>query len=205
MKKTIELILLFIVIPASFLLDTPPIFKSITGLLGFSYVFYISFVVEKISIQKEFSLTKFKSVSKLIFFRFLGIAILTTAFVYFFTPDELFNVIIPKPGLWIGFVLVYSIFSVIPQEFVYRSYFFKRYRSLFKNEFTFLLINSLLFSFAHIWFKSWVVLGFTFVGSVLFNSTYKKTNSLLILSIEHAIYGSWLYTVGYGKLFMFPV
>ena len=205
MKKTIELILLFIVIPSSFLLDISPIIKSFTGLFGFIYVIYLSFWVEKIVLKKELSFSKFKLVSKTILIRFFVIAILTTSFLYLFDKENLFNVIIPKPALWISFVLIYSVLSVIPQEFVYRSFFFQRYKPLFKNEFTFLLINSLLFSFAHVWFRSWVVLGFTFVGSLLFNRTYKKTNSLLILSIEHAIYGSWLYTVGYGELFKFPI
>ena len=204
MTKILELLLLFLGIPTFFLLDIHPVFKVIVGFSGFIYVLWVSFKIEKISLRKEFSLAKFRNVKRLILVRFLGIAILTTLFIYLFQREDLFNVVIPKPRLWISFVLVYSFISVIPQEFIYRSFFFKRYRSLFKSEFTFLLINSMLFSFAHIWFRSWVVLGFTFVGSVLFNSTYKRTNSLLILCIEHAIYGSWLYTVGYGELFMFP-
>jgi membrane protease YdiL (CAAX protease family) len=61
-----------------------------------------------------------------------------------------------------------------------------------------------LFSLAHIFFKSSLVLILTFIGGILFAITYKKTNSTLLVSIEHAIFGCWLFTVGMGTLLGFP-
>tara|TARA_X000000950_G_scaffold265908_1_gene340773 strand:+ start:453 stop:665 length:213 start_codon:yes stop_codon:yes gene_type:complete len=69
----------------------------------------------------------------------------------------------------------------------------------------FVFINSVLFSFAHLWFQSFTVLAFTFVGSLLFTNTYLKTKYTWLIILEYSIYGVWLYTVGYGELFMFPV
>ena len=51
------------------------------------------------------------------------------------------------------------------------------------------LLNGLLFSFAHLYFGSITALVITFVGGVVFAYSYLKTNSLLFVAIEHAIYG----------------
>jgi membrane protease YdiL (CAAX protease family) len=48
------------------------------------------------------------------------------------------------------------------------------------------------------------VLAFTFIGGILFAYTYQKTKSTLLVSIEHAIYGCWLFTVGMGTMLGFP-
>jgi hypothetical protein len=44
----------------------------------------------------------------------------------------------------------------------------------------------------------------TFIGGILFAFTFKKTKSTLLVSIEHAIYGCWLFTVGMGEMLGFP-
>jgi membrane protease YdiL (CAAX protease family) len=101
--------------------------------------------------------------------------------------------------------LVYIGLSVIPQEFLYRTLFFRRYKQLFSNKWVFFAVNCVLFSFAHIWLQSYVVLLFTFVGGIFYFLTYNHTRSLLFVCIEHAAYGLWLFTVGFGELFNFPV
>lgn len=44
----------------------------------------------------------------------------------------------------------------------------------------------------------------TFVGGLLFAFTFQKTKSTLLVTVEHAIYGSWLFTVGMGNMLGFP-
>ena len=44
----------------------------------------------------------------------------------------------------------------------------------------------------------------TFLGGLLFAFTFKKTKSTILVSIEHAIYGSWLFTIGMGAMLGFP-
>jgi membrane protease YdiL (CAAX protease family) len=129
----------------------------------------------------------------------------TATFIYFYDNEAFFNVILNKPMLWFKFSLIYILVSVIPQELIYREFFMKRYSELFQNKTVLLLVNALLFSFAHIWFKSWIVLGFTFVGGIMFFLTYQKSKSLFVVILEHSIYGIWLYAVGYGELFKFAV
>jgi membrane protease YdiL (CAAX protease family) len=202
--KLLEIVALFVVTPIILFLSIPLIFKLVYILLGVVYIVLICIFVEKfpkVKTDKKLIKTAFLEIG----IRFLIIATLTTFVLYFQDEDSLFNVMLNKPDLWLKFSGIYILFSVIPQELIYRTFFVKRYQELIKNEWLFILINSLLFSFAHIWFQSWVVLTFTFIGSLLFTKTYLKTKSSWLVILEHSLYGVWLYTVGYGELFMFPV
>ncbi|MDU0355872.1 hypothetical protein RS130_20045 [Paraglaciecola aquimarina] len=44
----------------------------------------------------------------------------------------------------------------------------------------------------------------TFAGGILFALNYKKSQSLVAVSIEHSAYGLWLFTVGLGQQLAFP-
>ncbi len=76
---------------------------------------------------------------------------------------------------------------------------------LFNSNMLFLFVNAIVFSLAHLFFKNTLVVILTFLGSLLFAFTFNKTKSTLLVSIEHAIYGSWLFTVGMGSMLGFPV
>ena len=107
--------------------------------------------------------------------------------------------------MWFMVSIMYSVVSVYPQEFLYRSFFFSRYGLLFKNPYLLIAVNALLFSFAHILFKNLFVLIITLIGGLIFAITFFRTKSLLLTSIEHALYGSWLFTVGMGEMLAFPM
>ncbi len=202
--KFVEIVLLFIVAPIILLLSIPTMYKVTYVLIGVFYMMLISIFIEKFQ-KKNIGKKLRKTVGKQIGIRFLTITLLTTIVLYFQDKELLFNVVLNKPVLWLKFSGIYILFSVIPQELIYRTFFVKRYQKLLNKEWLFILINSLLFSFGHIWFQSWIVLGFTFIGSILFVTTYLKTKSIWIVFLEHSLYGVWLYTVGYGELFMFPI
>lgn len=126
--------------------------------------------------------------------------------MYLFNREALFSIVLERPLLWLMISIFYSLFSVLPQEFLFRTYFFNRYESIFpSNKIYIVLINAALFSFAHIFFRNIFVLLLTFAGGILFAFSYIKTKSLLLISIEHAIYGFWLFTLGVGEMLAFPV
>jgi len=43
------------------------------------------------------------------------------------------------------------------------------------------------------------------MGGVLIAKTYQDTESLIISSIEHALYGTFIFTIGLGKYFYYGV
>jgi membrane protease YdiL (CAAX protease family) len=201
--RSIELFFLFVGIPISFALEFPIWIKMIISLLGFSYVVFVLLRIEKNQFKISDSLN-WKQFWKRTLLKLIVIAIVTTLYMWIFDSSNLYNVIRNKPMLWVVILFIYSLFSVYPQELIYRTFFFQRYKALFKSELLFMLINAALFSLAHLFFRNALVMIFTFIGGVLFALTYKKTKSTLLVSIEHAIYGCWLFTVGMGEMLGFP-
>ena len=119
-------------------------------------------------------------------------------------PENLFLVVRKKPLLWLSILFFYSFFSVYPQEFLYRLFFFQRYRALFNSRWLLVVLNAIFFSLAHLMFWNGLVLILTIVGGLLFALTYERTKSLTLVSVEHALYGCWLFTLGMGDMLGFP-
>jgi CAAX protease family protein len=201
--KLTEFLIIFIILPISFTQRFPVRIKLLIGVIGFLYIIFILLKIE----DKKFKITpniNWKAFWKQTSIKFAIIAIITTAFVWFTNKDVLFNVILNKPKLWIVILFVYSFLSVYPQELIYRTFFFQRYYSFFKNPYLLLFVNAIVFSLGHIFFRNTLVLVLTFFGGLLFAFTFNKTKSTLLVSIEHAIYGCWLFTVGMGSMLGFP-
>jgi len=201
--KSIEFFIIFIVLPLSFAITYPIWIKMTIGILGFSYIIFVLLKVEKNKFKMAQNLN-WKSFWKRTFFHLLIIIAVTIIFVWLTDKSQLFNVMLSNSKLWLFILFFYSLFSVYPQELIYRTFFFQRYQSLFKNEWLFIIVNAALFSLAHIFFRNTLVMFLTFIGGILFALTFKKTKSTLLVSIEHAIYGCWLFTVGMGNMLGFP-
>lgn len=198
-----EFFVIFILVPILFTFSFSIWVKLGIGLIGFGYIIYVLLRVEKLKFSISPNL-KWKGFWKRTLLTFAGISLITTAFVYFTDKDSLFNVLLNKPQLWVFILFVYSFFSVYPQELIYRTFFFSRYQRFFKSKNLFIVINAAIFSLGHIFFKSTLVLVLTFLGGLIFALTFQKTKSTLLVSIEHAIYGSWLFTIGMGNMLGFP-
>lgn len=201
--KASEFFIIFILIPVSFALSYSPWIKLGVGLFGFLYIIYVLLKVEK----KKFNVSPnldWKRFWKQTLVKLMAISTLTTLFVWITNEELLFNVLLNKPKLWIFILFIYSFFSVYPQELIYRTFYFDRYKIFFSNEKLFIFINAIVFALAHIFFKNTLVLVLTFLGGLLFALTYNKTKSTLLVTIEHAIYGCWLFTVGMGGMLGFP-
>lgn len=128
----------------------------------------------------------------------------STIYVSWVMPDKLFHVVLGNTGLWLGICVFYTVFSVFPQEFLYRVFFFRRYGDIFPNPWAAVVINGIIFCLAHVMFFNPLVLLLTFCGGVLFAYSYLNTRSFLVVCVEHSLYGLWLYTVGMGAMLAFP-
>lgn len=121
--------------------------------------------------------------------------------VFMFMPTMLFAFVRRAPWLWASVMVFYPILSVYPQEFLYRALLFHRYRDLFPSESALIMASATAFSFVHIIFGAWISVALTFIGGLLFAFTYARTKSLLLVSIEHALLGNAIFTVGLGQYF----
>ncbi|WP_299557167.1 CPBP family intramembrane glutamic endopeptidase [Seonamhaeicola sp.] len=201
--KGLEFFIIFVLVPVSFTINYSFRIKGMIGLIGFVYVIYVLLKVEKLKFKIAPNLD-WKRFWKATVLKLLIIVAITTLFVWVTDKAALFNVLLNKPKLWVIILFIYTFLSVYPQELIYRTFFFQRYRDLLRNETLFLFLNAVIFSLGHIFFKNALVIVLTFLGGLLFAITYKKTQSTLLVSIEHAVYGCWLFTVGMGNMLGFP-
>jgi membrane protease YdiL (CAAX protease family) len=91
---------------------------------------------------------------------------------------------------------------VIPQELIYRTFFFHRYGPLFgEARWLAVAVNGLLFGFAHIIFGSYVSIVLTALLGFLIAWRYERTRSFWGAWLEHTIYGCLIFTIGLGRYF----
>lgn len=133
--------------------------------------------------------------------RFLVLGTLMTAFVVLFCPHLLFSMPKEQPGFWLMILLLYPLLSALVQEIVFRAFFAYRFERIIKGHFLFLLSNGILFAYIHSVFGNVIAVVFSFIGALLFMSTYLKTRSVAMTTIEHALYGNLIFTLGIGRFF----
>jgi len=199
----IEFFLLFFLLPISLIIPYNPWVKFGLIVGGFVYIIYVLLGKTKVRfrVKKGIGWSYFW---KRILTSFIIIAVVTAAYVYIVDSDKLFCVPRTDKVLWVRILFIYTFLSVWPQEIIYRTFFFERYGHLFRNERLAIFINAVVFSLAHLLLQSTLVLVLTFIGGLLFGYTYMKTRSTTLVSIEHAIYGNWLFSVGMGGMLAFP-
>jgi len=201
--KGVEILVLFILFPISLALDYPILIKFFIGIFGYAYITWILLTVEKIRLKFRKPLPWTAFWKRTVIF-FSVIVLLTITYVLLYDSSNLFFVPLKNPWLFVLFFIVYVLLSAWPQEILYRAFFFSRYGALFKNESTMIVVNSVLFSLAHLFFRNALVIAITFVGGILFGLTYLKFKSTTLVTIEHALYGNWLFAVGMGSMLGFP-
>ncbi len=200
--RYVELAILFIGIPLTYLFDIVPGHKSMLLLVVF--VIMLTYLLKSKSFNnKELGLNSFMG-WKMMSLRLAIAAVIILITTYAFLPDYLFYLPKHNPFLWLMIMLFYPLWSAFTQELIYRSFFFHRYSMLFKNSKVKSVVNGILFGFLHIIFANWIaVLGATLIG-IVWAFSYAKHRSLLAIAIEHAIVGNLLYTIGLGQLFYTP-
>lgn len=122
-------------------------------------------------------------------------------FVALAMPDRLFALAAERPGKWLKIMTLYPLTSVLPQEIVYRVFFFHRYGPLFRSRGVLILTNALVFSFGHILFRNWIAVAGTFAAGVLFAWRYERTRSFWAVYVEHVLWGWLVFTIGLGVFF----
>lgn len=192
----IELFLLFIVTPLLYFFDLIPVNKIIPLAILFLYCLTILFL------KKPANPNRFKTHAnwRFLIIRFIGISALIYLWIVFFSPNPLLADFRGNRQLLI-MTLIYPLSSAFPQELIFREFFFYRYEPLLRSNRLMVTVNVILFSFAHIYFANWTVMIFTLVGGFIFALTYMKTKSLLVVTIEHTLFGVLILSSGLANQF----
>jgi membrane protease YdiL (CAAX protease family) len=176
-----------------------PVFYALPPVLAAFIAFLL--LDRGFSLRQELSrgISRQTLASILIFF-VLGSAVVALG-VALLMPDKLFALAAERPGKWLKIMSLYPFTSVLPQEFVYRVFFFHRYGPLFRNRSTLILTNGLVFAFGHIIFRNWIAVVGTLVTGLLFAWRYERTRSFWAVYLEHLLWGWLAFTIGLGVYF----
>ena len=133
--------------------------------------------------------------------RVIIITLLLVWFTYWIFPHLFFHYPLEDfKGYLITFFL-YPFASVLPQELVYRVYFFHRYKEVVPEKYLLMLSNAIIFGLTHWIYGNWVAPIATFLVSWIFIFTYFRSRSLINVSLEHYFYGMVMFTIGFGYYF----
>ena len=146
--------------------------------------------------------------------------ILILAFTFFYEPDRFLYIPLEAPGIIPFLILAYPVLSALPQEFIFCSFFMRRYGPFIKrwskphtdenaverkafgfDEWMKIIASAIVFGYAHMLFLNWVAPVFSFMGGLIFAHTYLKTRSLALVTLEHSLYGNSIFLAGIGYYF----
>jgi hypothetical protein len=151
-------------------------------------------------------------------------AAVAVGYVALLDPGSLFEFPRRRPGLWAAIMVGYPLASVYPQEIIFRTFLFHRYGAVFTRRGSdgtkapsrsseqdldaterpsamLIAASTAAFGYAHLMFQSYLAVGLTVLGGFVFARTYARSRSTCTASLEHALYGWVLFTVGLGRHF----
>jgi membrane protease YdiL (CAAX protease family) len=197
----LEFTVLFVVLPAAFRLGTHRLPAIPTLWVVTIYCLIMLLRDPEFPRESLWNPGPFASSAPLILGLWIPAVALIGAVVFKVAPHLFLNFPRTYPGLWALIMVLYPVASVYPQGIIYRSFLFHRYRDLFGEGVITVLVSALAFSYLHIIFRNWVAVGMTFLGGVIFAYRHWQTGSLLVSSVEHALYGCLMFTIGLGEFF----
>lgn len=139
--------------------------------------------------------------SKTILLRLLFVIPALLGLVWVLNSQHMLMLPYERPYIWMRIMILYPLFSALPQEFIYRTFFFHRYQHFFHFKYSGIILSACAFSFLHLVYDNWLAIGLSFIGGLLFGITYKRTQSLFWITVEHIIYGWLVFTIGLGNFF----
>lgn len=133
--------------------------------------------------------------------RFALAAVALTALLAWLRPDLMLRLPRERPDIWLMVMLGYPVVSVYAQELAFRTFFFHRYAPLLARAVPLIAINALAFGWAHVIMLNFYAVAFSIVGGALFARTYLSSRSTAAVCLEHALYGCFIFTIGWGWFF----
>ncbi|MDJ0826131.1 MAG: CPBP family intramembrane metalloprotease [Rhodobacter sp.] len=132
----------------------------------------------------------------------LATVVVGAAVIWLTRPEAFLFLIRQNPGLMLAIALLYPLVSALPQEVVFRPLFFHRYAALLPVGVTAqVLLNSAIFSLAHLMYWSWIVAAMTFSGGLAFAWAYRVRGNFPEAVVLHSLAGVIVFALGLGVYF----
>ena len=198
----VEFLILCIAVPGYIIVtkSAPFLFSFLWGATLYGFL-----VLRETHHENLRHLWKWKSVTwdtmKPILLRWALASVAMAIFIYFYNPERWLFLPRERPEVMLGLIMFYPIFSALPQEFIFCSFFFARYVPFFGQGRWMILASAVIFAYAHVLYINPVAPVMSFLGGLIFAQTYWKTHSLALVTIEHGLYGISLFFTGLGWYF----
>lgn len=198
--KLAELLSLFLILPLLMKYNIIPLPRLVLLLLVFIGVLIVSIKLNYLDkkwyrippLERRYVLKM--GVIALVSFLFF------ISYIYFFLEQKPFVLLRKRPYLMLIIALFYPLVSAFPQELIYRTFFFARYKSIFTEK-QLLVSNMLAFSFLHIIYNNYPAIILTLLAGLIFTLNYHRKGSLMLVTIEHSIFGLIVFITGMGQFF----
>lgn len=200
-----EFFILFVGIPAVYALGLLPVPK-IPVLLAFSVITLV-WLLRRGGFTRRDLLDGWRDngeAFRWILLRSAMVAVFSVGAVLLIDPSLFLTFPRARPWLWLLVMVLYPLLSAYPQELIYRAFLFKRYETILPTNAARIVASVLVFSFLHVVFDNWIAVVLTIPAGFIFTRTYVRTNSLFLVSLEHALYGCIVFTSGLGRFFYTP-
>ncbi|MFD2176849.1 CPBP family intramembrane glutamic endopeptidase [Veronia pacifica] len=195
--RWVEFFSLFLILPIAAYVFRERLHPVLLPLLCFvaTICFYIIYRDKKF---KRFRLTNYGSL-KTMLWRSPVLFIAGGTIIWFLSDVWLNTVPVSDISKLLFLIIIYPIFSVIPQEVIFRTYLFHRYKHQFPSKTIRIIVSASAFALSHIIYANWIAVIFSFFGGLIFAYTYAASRSTAACVIEHSIWGIWLFILGFGQ------
>jgi len=122
-------------------------------------------------------------------------------FCAFYDPERLFYIPKERPEIIPAIIFLYPLISALPQELIFCTFFFRRYRPFFGSGHWIVIASAVIFAYVHVLYINPVAPVLSLAGGVIFALTYLRHKSLALVTIEHGLYGNSLFLIGLGHYF----
>lgn len=131
-----------------------------------------------------------------------GVIIISAGVMWVTQRENLFVLIYERPRIMVIIALFYPWVSALPQELLFRTLYFERYRAILPQSLGWAMtLNAAIFSFAHLMYWSWIVAVITFLGGLSFARSYVQHKNFPEAFLNHSIAGIILFAFGMGSYF----
>ena len=199
----VEFTLLFVAVPVLMIVERQRFGRMIIPTLVVIGLFCLTVLLldRRFERHRLWQLGDLKAGMRHILRTFVPGAVVLTGLAVWWRPDLLLRFPQERPGLWLLVMVLYPVLSVYPQELIFRTFLFHRYRSLLPTPVARIAASGTAFGAAHLFFGNWIAPLLTTLGGFLFARTYQRSRSTLQASLEHALWGDFLFTLGLGWYF----
>ena len=127
------------------------------------------------------------------------------AFAALWNPERFLHLPRERPTLMLVILVAYPLVSAAPQEFLYRSFFFERYRALVPGRAAFVAWNAASFAFLHAMYDHPLTLALTLIGGFVFALDFERRRSFVAVWLVHSLAGLAVFASGLDLYFYEPI